>query len=553
MIRDQIAELLIEALRAAQQQGQLPPIELPDLTIERPQNQDHGDYASSFPLKMARGASMDPRRIAEIVRDHIPARDEIQSVEVAPPGFLNFTLDPAWVRRQVDTILAEGDRFGHSSMGGGQRVQVEFVSVNPTGPVHVGHGRGAVLGSALANLLAAAGYAVQREYYVNDAGTQMDNFFRSVWARYLQALNQEAEMPTEGYQGGYMVELGQELAKEFGDQFFQQGDPEGVSALGEIGMQRMLAGIRNDLEQIRVSFDEWFSERSLFADKTYDTALAFIREQGHTAEREGALWFTASALGDERDSVLIRRTGVPTYFASDIAYHYNKFLKRDFQRVINIWGADHQGHVPRMKAVMKALGLDPDLLQFILVQLVTLKRGDEVVRVSKRTGDIITLAEVIDEVGADACRYFFLARSADAQMDFDIELAKREAPENPVYYIQYAHARIASILRSAEEQGVSTDGEGDVALLVEDAEDRLVREMLRFPETVESAARNLEPHHLPYYTLSLATAFHDFYTKHRVLGVAPELTAARMKLVRAAQVVLHNALDIMGMDTPERM
>jgi arginyl-tRNA synthetase len=352
-----------------------------------------------------------------------------------------------------------------------------------------------------------------------------------------------------------MADLGRELASEFGDRYLQQGDPEGTKTLGDIGMERMLVRIKRDLERIRVTFDEWYSERSLFADGTYDKAMAFIRDKGYTTEREGALWFTGSTLGDERDSVLVRRTGVPTYFASDIAYHYDKFLTREFHRVVNVWGADHQGHVPRMKAVVGALGVDPELLQFIIVQLVTLKRGDEVVRLSKRTGDMITLEEVIDEVGADACRYFFLERSADAQMDFDIELAKREAPENPVYYIQYAHARIASILRGAQEQGLATgdDAPGDVSLLVEAAEDRLIREMLRFPEIVQTAARNLEPHHLPHYTSSLATAFHDFYTKHRVLGVEPPLTAARLRLVRAAQVVFHNALTMMGMDAPERM
>ena len=324
-------------------------------------------------------------------------------------------------------------------------------------------------------------------------------------------------------------------------------------------MERMLEMIRGNLDRISVSFDRWFSERTLFEGGdtgAYGTALALIRDKGYTTNREGAHWFTASVLGGEKDEVILRSTGAPTYFASDIAYHYDKFLVREFERVINVWGADHQGHVPRMKAVMRALGLDPERLQFILVQLVTLKRGDVVVKLSKRSGDIITLEEVLDEVGPDACRYFFLARSADAQMDFDLDLAKREAPENPVYYIQYAHARIAGIVRGAGEAGLPEGAAGaDVSLLSEQAEEQLIREMLRFPEVVQGAARNLEPHHLPHYALSLATAFHDFYTRHRVLE-AEEGTAvalARLRLVYAARTVLANVLGLMGMTAPDRM
>ena len=554
MIRDTIADMLAEALRRAQSDGALPALEHQDPAVERPQNQEHGDYASSLPLKMARSARMSPLAIAEILRERLPKPDEIDAVTIAPPGFVNFTLDAGWVMRQVGTILAEGEKFGHSTSGAGASVQVEFVSVNPTGPVHVGHGRGAVQGSAVANVLEASGYVVQREYYVNDAGSQMDNFFQSLHARYLEALGREAELPTEGYHGAYLVEFGQQLAAEFGDRF-ADGD-DAAREIGEIGMARMIDSIREDLELINVRFDRWFSERSLFADGTYDKAFNEVSSNGYTAEREGAVWFTGTELGDERDSVLVRQTGAPTYFASDIAYHYDKFLGRGFERVVNVWGADHQGHVPRMKAVVRALGVDPGRLQFILVQLVTLKRGDEVVRVSKRTGDIITLEEVISEVGPDACRYFFLARSADTQVDFDLELAKREAPDNPVYYIQYAFARISSILRNARENDIDPDDMSQVAnynALTEAAELQLVRTMLRFPEVVEMAARNLEPHHLPHYAYELATEFHDFYTKHRVLGEAPEVTLARLRLSQAAGIVLRNALTLMGMNAPESM
>ena len=554
MIKDTITEMLSEALRRAQADGALPALEHQDPAVERPQNQDHGDYASSLPLKMARSARMAPLAIAEILRERLPEQDEITSVTVAPPGFVNFGLDTRWIMRQVGTILAEGNKFGHGTSGAGVSAQVEFVSVNPTGPVHVGHGRGAVQGSAVANVLEASGYDVQREYYVNDAGSQMDNFFDSLHARYLQALGRDAEFPTEGYHGAYLVELGQQMASEFGEQY---ADGENAAReLGEIGMARMLDSIREDLERIDVRFDRWFSEQSLFNDGIYEQAIKQVSDNGYTAEREGAVWFTGTDLGDERDSVLVRQTGAPTYFASDIAYHYDKFLGRGFDRVINVWGADHQGHVPRMKAVVNALGVDPERLQFILVQLVTLKRGDEVVRVSKRTGDIITLEEVISEVGPDACRYFFLARSADAQMDFDLDLAKKEAPDNPVYYIQYAFARISSILRNARESGIDPDDMSQAAdfdALTEEAELQLARAMLRFPEVVELSARNLEPHHLPHYAYELATAFHDFYTKHRVLGEAERVTLARLRLTQAAGTTLRNALTLMGMSAPEQM
>ncbi len=560
LIRDRIAELVATAAQSAQSKGLLPQFELPEPSIERPQNPDHGDYATSLPMKMARAARMDPRRIAELLVGELQNTPELASREVAPPGFINFALDRDWLRGQVDEIVSQGAAFGRSDIGRSETVQVEFVSVNPTGPIHVGHGRGAVLGSTLAALLEAVGYAVQREYYINDAGNQMDLFYRSVWARYAQALGRmDEELPTEGYHGSYMTEFGTQLAEEHGDSFLQRGDPVGVNALGQIGVQRMLQLIRRDLERISVSFDRWFSERSLFDggdDGAYATALSLLREKGYTTDREGAHWFTASALGGDKDEVILRSTGIPTYFASDIAYHYDKFVIRDFARVINVWGADHQGHVLRMKAMMRAYGLEPERLQFILVQLVTLKRGDETIRVSKRTGDIITLEEVLDEVGPDACRYFFLARSADSQMDFDLDLAKREAPENPVYYIQYAHARIAGILRGAQEAELPDAGVGaDVSLLTQDAEERLIREMLRFPEVVQAAARNLEPHHLPHYALALATVFHDFYTKHRVLGAeeGPPVTLARLRLVSATRIVLANVLSLMGMNAPDTM
>ena len=551
MIIKIIEELLIAAAESAQKTGKLPRFTLPELAIEWPQNLEHGDYASSLPLKMARSAGLDPYQIAEILREEINTTEEIESVSVAPPGFLNFKMDSSWMRSQVQEILSKGEKFGNSDIGHGQSVQVEFVSVNPTGPIHVGHGRGAILGSTLANLLMATGHNVQKEYYINDAGNQINNFARSLWVRYLQSLGLEGEMPEEGYLGQYMITLGEEIAIKYGKKFIED-EPANLEHIAQIGMEEMLGYIKNDLSDVNVQFDKWFSEKSLFEAKTYDEAIELLKKNGHTAEREEALWFTGSLLGDSRDSVLVRRTGAPTYFASDIAYHYDKFIKREFDRVINIWGADHQGHVPRMNAVMQALGVDENKLEFILVQLVTLKKGGSTLRVSKRTGDILTLSEVIEEVGADSCRYFFLSRSPDSQMDFDMDLAKKEAPENPVYYIQYAYARIASILRDVPANLSGPDQSGG-KLLVEPEEENLIRQMVRFPEVIESSAKTLEPHHLTHYTLSLASDFHEFYTKHRVLGIEENLSLARIDLIKATQTVLRNALNLMGMTVPEKM
>lgn len=552
MINNIVESLLKVAVAQAQKKGEIPLSELPDIALEWPQNVEHGDYASSLPLKMARSAAMNPIKIAEIIRDNIPLSKEIESVVVAPPGFLNFKMDSEWMKSQLPEIISKGSKFGETNLGNGSSVQVEFVSVNPTGPVHVGHGRGAILGSTLSNILSFTGHKVQKEYYVNDAGNQIDNFSRSLWVRYMQALEFDEKMPAEGYLGNYMIALGEDIANQFKNEFTEKSDAS-IKSIGIIGMEWVLEKIKTDLLDVNVSFDNWFSEQSLFEEGTYETALELLKSNGHTIEREEALWFTGSLLGDTRDSVLIRSTGVPTYFASDIAYHHNKFLERKFDRVINVWGADHQGHVPRMKAIMTALDLNPEKLDFILVQLVTLRRGDTTVKVSKRTGDMITLAEVVEEVGADACRYFFLSRSPDSQMDFDLELAKQSAPENPVYYIQYAYARIASILRDFPVDKLKKETSPDLNLLKEKSEQNLIRQMLRFPEVLDSVAAQYEPHHLTHYTLGLASSFHDFYTNHRVIGVEEELSRARLTLIQATQIVLSNALTLMGMSTPEKM
>ena len=552
MVKQELARCLQQAVAAAQQRGDLAAAVLPEVLIEHPQNPEHGDFASGLPLKLARAMKMSPMGIAEKVSEHIVPPPQIEKIWTAAPGFINFTLRDDWLSAQVESVLAAGESYGDINLGKSKRVQLEFVSVNPTGPLHVGHGRGAVLGSTLANVLTVSGYAVEKEYYINDMGNQIDNFGRSLYARYRQCLNKEATMPPDGYYGNYMIDLAKEIVQEQGDRFLSLPESEAASQLAEVGIARMLQGIKQDLELLNIVFDTWFSEKSLYQGGQYGKAMELLQNRGYMAKKENATWFESSSLGEDKDNVLVRSDGSPTYFASDIAYHYNKFLERKFDRVIDIWGADHQGHVPRMKAVLKALDCDPEQLKVIICQLVTLRRGQEIVKVSKRSGDIITLKEVVDEVGSDACRFIFLSRSADSQMDFDIELAKRQSADNPVYYVQYAHARIASILDFAKEREIDCS-QGDVSLLTTEPELTLIRRLILLPEIVEQVAVTLEPHHLPYYAQDLATVFHSFYKQCRVVSKDEALTKARLKLVKATQIALAKVLRLMGMTAPEKM
>jgi len=552
MLKQELARCLQQAVLKAQQEGALASAALPEVLIEHPQNSEHGDFASGLPLKLARSMKMSPMAIAEKVSEHIVPPPQVDKIWVASPGFINFILREDWLSTEVESILAAGESYGDIELGKGNRVQLEFVSVNPTGPLHVGHGRGAVLGSTLANVLTASGYAVEKEFYINDMGNQINNFGRSLHARYRQCLDKEATMPPDGYYGNYMIDLAKEIVQEQGDRFLLLPESEAASQLAKVGITRMLQRIKQDLELLNVVFDTWFSERSLYQGEQYNKAMELLQGGGYIAKKENATWFESSSLGEDKDNVLVRSDGSPTYFASDIAYHYNKFLERKFDWVIDIWGADHQGHVPRMKAVLKALNCDPEQLKVIICQLVTLRRGQEIVKVSKRSGDIVTLQEVIDEVGPDACRFLFLSRSADSQMDFDIELAKRQSADNPVYYVQYAHARIASILRLAKQREIDCS-QGDVSLLTTEPELTLIRRLILLPEIVEQVAVTLEPHHLPYYAQDLATVFHSFYKQCRVVSEDEALTKARIKLVKATQIALAKVLRLMGMTAPEKM
>ncbi len=551
VVRDEIERLVQEAVHRAQEGGLIPPVAPPPSTVERPQRPDHGDYASNIALRLARAVGLPPHEVAKIIASHLPSSPMISSVEVASPGFLNFRLSPSWLASQIDEVLKAGERFGQLGIGQGQKVQVEFVSANPTGPLTVGAGRGLAIGDCLARVLQAAGYEVEKEYYINDAGTQTDTFAATLYARYRQLFGENVDVPPGAYTGEYMWDLAEEIRQEWKDRFLGFSEGPYPPQLQEIGISKMLQRIKADLALTGVHYDSWFSERSLYPD-TFERAMAILKEEGYVAQKEGAIWFVSSALGEDKDNVLIRSNGRPTYFASDIAYHYHKFFVRGYDKVIDIWGADHKGHVPRMKAAVSALGIDPERLVIIIHQLVTLKRGGEEVRVSKRAGEVITLREVVEEVGADAARFFFLSRAPHTHMDFDLELAKRQSAENPVYYVQYAHARMAGILMHARGRGLDY-ADGDVSLLKEEAEMAVARHLLRLPEVVEYVARKLEPHVLPYYALEMATAFHDFYERCRVVSEDVQLSRARLRLVAAAKLVLAQCLHLMGMSAPERM
>lgn len=552
MIKDEIRNLIAQAISSAQQDGTLPRVPVPEIVLEYPPSPDLGDYATSIALRMARAARTSPMAVAGAISSHLELTPAIAAVKVAAPGFINFFLSSEWLQGQIEEIQRAGAQYGQVPVGNGERVQVEFVSANPTGPLHVGTGRNAALGDSLANVLQMAGYDVQREYYVNDHGSRVLLLGQSVYARYAQLQGRDVPMPDDGYPGEYVIDIARQVLQEHGPRFLEMPRQQAELELGDIAMQRVLEWVREDLERLGVRFDRWYSERSLYESKLFDRVLDILRERGYVAEREGAVWFVASELGEDKDNVIIRSNGVPTYFASDIAYHYDKFCLRHFQKVIDVWAADHQGHVPRMKAAVKALGVDPDRLTILIYQKVRLIKDGKPWEMGKRTGVFVTLQEALDAVGADPIRFFLVSRSPEAMMDFDLDLATEQSDKNPVYYVQYAHARICSILRFAGERGIDY-ADGDVRLLVAEPELTLIRRMVRLPEMVESAARSLSPHPLPFYAQDVASAFHSFYRQCRVVGDDVALSKARLKLVAACKQVLANTLRLIGVSAPEEM
>ena len=561
LIRDQIADLIRAAILDAQKSNALPTFDVLRVEVTRPKLAAHGDYSTNATLGLAKVAGMAPMQIAERITAHLPAHEAVGKVEVAEPGYINITLSEAWLAQQANAILDAGLTWGNLEIGQSRRVQVEHGSANPTGPLHFGTARNNVIGDTVANILEAAGWQVQREYYVNDVGSQVRIFGESLYARYAQALGHDEPFPEYGYQGEYIAEMAQDILREEGDRYLHVEKTQAQRALGNIGIERVVENQQQTLARMSIRYDRWFHERSLYESGLFDKVVEQLRARGLLFDQDDAVWFKVSAFVGEKDAVIIRSPKVipdprerPTYFGSDIAYAHDKFIERGFDRVIYVWGADHHGDVPRMQAICKALGIAPERLTILLYQLVTLMRGEVEVRQSKRKGEFISLDEVIDEIGPDAIRFMLLTRSIDSKITLDLELAKEQSDQNPVYYVQYAHARIASILRKAAEVGVPIDSRGDVRQLKHPSELALIRKMLELPLIVEQAARDLAPHHLTHYAQDLASTFSAFYRDCRVVDPsASELTAARLMLCRAAKSVLARTLGLMGMSAPESM
>ena len=527
--------------------------EIPNIQIEVPGNPEHGDFATNLAMTLARSEKKAPRQIAEALVAALGESPRLEKVEIAGPGFINFTLAPLCWYEVLDDIMSRGREYGTSRWGQGQKVQVEFVSANPTGPLHIGHGRGAAVGDAVASILQAAGFDVQREYYVNDAGNQVETLGRSIWLRLRELQGDAVEFPEDGYQGEYVRELAASLLAENPTATTLE-ETAAIKMCSAYGVRKVLDWIAADLEAFGITFDNWFSEQSLYDRDMVGIELAKLAEKGLSYEQDNALWLRTTDFGDDKDRVLLKSDGTPTYFASDVAYHMEKF-DRGFERVIDVWGADHHGYVPRMKAVVAGLGHAPEDLQVLLIQMVNLLRDGQPFTMGKRSGNFVTLHEVVDEVGKDACRFFFLMRRSDSQLDFDLELAKRQSNDNPVYYVQYAHARVCSINRTAVEQSVTLPepGTADLSRLTLAEELALAKQLARYPETVVGAAQSCEPHRIVYYLQELAAQFHSYYNKERVLTEDAALSRARLYLVNGVRTVLANALNLLGVDAPERM
>ena len=552
-----IKQILATAIKAAAQkaidEGTVKGGELPEVLLEVPPQKEFGDFATNFAMQSARALKCNPRMIAQAVVDNLDCA-YVEKMEIAGPGFINFYLKQDWMYDMLAGIIAEGENYGNLVSDCKEKIQLEYVSANPTGPLHVGHGRGAAVGSALANLMKAAGMNVSREYYINDAGNQINNLAASVNARYLEKLGQTVEFPENGYHGYDIIETAERIVRIYGDKFLNMSEEERLQEFRTIALKEKLAALKEDLEAFNVTYDEWFSEQTLHDAKAIHSACDLLTERGYLYEQDGALWLKATEYGDDKDRVVIRDNGVPTYFAADIAYHQDKYA-RGFDRVINLWGADHHGYIARMKAAVGALGYHPDQLEVLILQMVSLYRNGELVKMSKRTGQSVTLNELIEEVGTDAARFFFVMRSIDSQLDFDLTLATEKSNENPVYYIQYAHARICSIMRQLEEAGivVMPAAEAQLNTMTEASELELIKKLGEYPEMLAGAAKERAVHRVAHYVHDLAGLFHSFYNQCRILGVDSDLQQARIALVKTVGHVIRHALGILGVSAPERM
>ena len=581
-----IADALQQAILACQQAGSLPKDLTPKIQVDHARDKAHGDFASNLAMMLAKPAQKKPRDIAELIVANLPASEIIEKVEIAGPGFINFYLKAGSQYSVIPDVLAAGENFGRCDLGIDKRIQIEFVSANPTGPLHVGHGRGAAYGAAVANLLKAIGYQVHCEYYVNDAGRQMSILAASVWLRYLELCGEDFPFPENGYKGDYILDVAATLHRENGDRMYHawpevskdlpadapEGDkelyidavidkmkallhPDQYRLVFDVGLNYILDDIRDDLERFGVVYDKWYSERSLTESGLVTQAIERLQKSGHTYEKEGAIWFKSSDYGDEKDRVLVRDNGQTTYFASDIAYHMNK-LERGYDRVIDIWGADHHGYVPRVKAALEALGDDPGKLDVLLVQFAVLYQGGEKIQMSTRSGEFVTLRQLRKDIGSDAARFFYVMRKCEQHLDFDLDLAKSQSSENPMYYIQYAHARVCSVLRQLNDKGFSYDQENgleNLAVLTEPHESDLITRLTRYPELIASAGQHYEPHQLVYYLRDLAHAFHTYYNAHQFIVADAAVRDARLCLIHAVKQVIANGLKILGVSAPESM
>ncbi|MEK3857372.1 arginine--tRNA ligase [Cytobacillus sp. FSL H8-0458] len=545
-LKQEIKDAVVKAGLAAEEQ-------IPDVILEIPKEKSHGDYSTNMAMQLARVAKKAPRMIAEeLIASFDSTKASIEKIEIAGPGFINFYMNNAYLTDLIPAVLEAGDQYGETTVGNNQKIQVEFVSANPTGDLHLGHARGAAVGDSLCNILDKAGYDVSREYYINDAGNQINNLALSVEARYFQALGLEKEMPADGYHGEDIIGIGKKLAEEHGDKYVNADENERFDFFREYGLKYEMAKLKQDLEDFRVPFDVWYSETSLYHNGKIDTALQALKDNGHIYEEEGATWFRSTTFGDDKDRVLIKNDGSYTYLTPDIAYHKDK-LERGFEKLINIWGADHHGYIPRMKAAIQALGYDRDALEVEIIQLVHLYKNGEKMKMSKRTGKAVTMRDLVEEVGLDATRYFFAMRSADTHLDFDLDLAVSQSNENPVYYAQYAHARISSILRQGEEQGMSAEA-ADYSLISAEKEIDVLKKIGEFPQAVGEAAQKRMPHRITNYIYELASSFHSFYNAEKVLDAEnPERTKARLALIKAVQTTLKNSLKLIGVSAPEKM
>ncbi len=558
-MKQEIKELIYKALKKTYQKGDLPSSEFPEVELEEPKARIHGDFSTNIAMIMASSQKMAPKKIAESIINRMDDSGSIiLKVEIAGPGFINFYLRQSAWYPVLRRVYEEGERYGFSNIGKGKKIQVEFVSSNPTGPLHVGHGRGAAVGDSVGNILSFCGYDVQKEYYINDSGRQINTLGRSVFLRYRELLGEKIEFPATCYQGDYIRDIAIKIKDADGNKFIdpdnKKDEEKAVSYCARLAAEEILEGIRQDLDSFGVKFNKWFSEQSLYDSGMVDSVIKDFKKKKIIYKKDGALWFKTSDFGDEKDRVVVKKNGEKTYFASDIAYHQEKY-ERGFDQVIDVWGADHHGYIPRMSASVQASGRDKNRFHVILVQLVNLLRGGEPVAMSTRAGEFVTLKDVISEVGSDAARFIFLTRHYDSPLDFDLELAKKKTSDNPVYYVQYVHARISSIIRKAAEREISyivADDEA-VAMLIQPEEVELMKALARYPETIENSAKLMEPHRVTFFLMNLASLFHAYYNKHRVLTDDPILSRGRLYLVTAVQKVIRNGLTLLGVSAPDKM